>query len=258
MAQLYDAIGTRLHALPPARSAHRRRHRRRARGCRERGERRGRRRRVRARRPARRGRRAVDGHDPPARSARHGRAVQAVAGDLPFRDGAFAAALAVLTMHHWPDRQRGYAELRRVARRRRGARHLGSRLGGVLARRGLLPRDDRDRPADLPLDRRAPPRVARGSRAAAPHSPRLRRRLLSARTGAGRTRTSMPASGARSRRSPSSPMSGPVWPGSSAIWPTARGERRARTSHDPDAEMDLGYLGSPSVRARRPVAYTDS
>ncbi len=30
--------------------------------------------------------------------------VQASAVDLPFRDGAFAAALAVLTVHHWPDR----------------------------------------------------------------------------------------------------------------------------------------------------------
>ncbi|HKW92115.1 MAG TPA: methyltransferase domain-containing protein, partial [Methylomirabilota bacterium] len=37
---------------------------------------------------------------------------------LPFRDGAFDAALAVLTVHHWPDRARGLAELRRVARDR--------------------------------------------------------------------------------------------------------------------------------------------
>jgi SAM-dependent methyltransferase len=42
--------------------------------------------------------------------------VQASAVDLPFRDGAFAAAMAVLTVHHWPDRQRGLAELVRVAR----------------------------------------------------------------------------------------------------------------------------------------------
>jgi SAM-dependent methyltransferase len=44
--------------------------------------------------------------------------VQASAVDLPFRDGAFAAALAILTIHHWPDRARGLAELARVARRR--------------------------------------------------------------------------------------------------------------------------------------------
>ena len=43
--------------------------------------------------------------------------VQASAVALPFRDAAFAAALAVLTVHHWPDRARGLAELARVARR---------------------------------------------------------------------------------------------------------------------------------------------
>jgi SAM-dependent methyltransferase len=44
--------------------------------------------------------------------------VQASATHLPFRDAAFAAALAVLTVHHWPHRARGLAELVRVARRR--------------------------------------------------------------------------------------------------------------------------------------------
>ena len=44
--------------------------------------------------------------------------VQASATDLPFRDAGFAAALAVLTVHHWPDRARGLAELARVARER--------------------------------------------------------------------------------------------------------------------------------------------
>lgn len=45
-------------------------------------------------------------------------AVQASASHLPFRDAAFAAALAVLTVHHWPDRTRGLEELARVAQRR--------------------------------------------------------------------------------------------------------------------------------------------
>lgn len=45
-------------------------------------------------------------------------AVQASAGSLPFRDGAFGAALALLTVHHWPDRRAGLRELRRVARGR--------------------------------------------------------------------------------------------------------------------------------------------
>jgi SAM-dependent methyltransferase len=44
--------------------------------------------------------------------------VRASATDLPFKDAAFAAALAVLTVHHWPDRARGLRELARVARDR--------------------------------------------------------------------------------------------------------------------------------------------
>lgn len=45
-------------------------------------------------------------------------AVQASASRLPFRDQSFDAALAVLTIHHWPRRDQGLAELRRVARER--------------------------------------------------------------------------------------------------------------------------------------------
>lgn len=45
-------------------------------------------------------------------------AVQGSAVRLPFADGAFAAAMAVLTIHHWPEVDRGLAELRRVARER--------------------------------------------------------------------------------------------------------------------------------------------
>ena len=44
-------------------------------------------------------------------------AVQATAEHIPLPDGACDAALASLTIHHWPDRPRGLAELRRVARR---------------------------------------------------------------------------------------------------------------------------------------------
>jgi len=43
--------------------------------------------------------------------------VRAVAERLPFPDGCFDAALAVLTIHHWADVEQGFAELRRVARR---------------------------------------------------------------------------------------------------------------------------------------------
>jgi SAM-dependent methyltransferase len=44
--------------------------------------------------------------------------VQGSASVLPFADAAFDAALAVLTIHHWPDRRQGLRELARVARER--------------------------------------------------------------------------------------------------------------------------------------------
>jgi SAM-dependent methyltransferase len=44
--------------------------------------------------------------------------IQAAAEALPLVDGAVDAALAVLTVHHWTDPARGFAEMRRVARRR--------------------------------------------------------------------------------------------------------------------------------------------
>jgi len=43
-------------------------------------------------------------------------AIDAVAEDLPFDDDTFDAALAVFTVHHWPDLEAGLAELRRVTR----------------------------------------------------------------------------------------------------------------------------------------------
>src|SRR3954452_13654526 len=45
------------------------------------------------------------------------RAIAATAEDVPFADGAFDAAMAVLTVHHWSDPEQGLRELRRVARR---------------------------------------------------------------------------------------------------------------------------------------------
>lgn len=45
-------------------------------------------------------------------------AVRARSEALPFADGAFDAALAVLTVHHWADRAGGLAECARVARGR--------------------------------------------------------------------------------------------------------------------------------------------
>jgi SAM-dependent methyltransferase len=43
--------------------------------------------------------------------------VRGVAEALPFPDASFGAVLGVLTVHHWTDRARGLAELRRVAPR---------------------------------------------------------------------------------------------------------------------------------------------
>jgi ubiquinone/menaquinone biosynthesis C-methylase UbiE len=52
------------------------------------------------------------------RSPGAARAVQARADGLPFGDGSFDAAMAVLTIHHWPDKQAGLREMRRVTRGR--------------------------------------------------------------------------------------------------------------------------------------------
>ena len=43
--------------------------------------------------------------------------VQATAEQLPFPSGSYDAAMALLTIHHWIDLDRGLTELRRVARR---------------------------------------------------------------------------------------------------------------------------------------------
>ena len=45
-------------------------------------------------------------------------AIEARAEELPFDDASFDVAIAILSDHHWEDRDRGLAELRRVARRR--------------------------------------------------------------------------------------------------------------------------------------------
>ena len=43
--------------------------------------------------------------------------VRASAMHLPFKDGEFDAALAILTVHHWPDQAAGLREIARVAKR---------------------------------------------------------------------------------------------------------------------------------------------
>ena len=46
------------------------------------------------------------------------RRVLASAEQLPFADSTFDAAMAILTIHHWPDWRAGVGEMRRVARGR--------------------------------------------------------------------------------------------------------------------------------------------
>lgn len=52
------------------------------------------------------------------RSPAAARAVQASADALPFDDKSFDAAIAILTIHHWPDKEAGLREMRRVTRGR--------------------------------------------------------------------------------------------------------------------------------------------
>jgi SAM-dependent methyltransferase len=58
---------------------------------------------------------------PEMRAHRPSRLAPAIVGTadaLPFDDGAFDAAMAVLSVHHWPDLRAGLDEMRRVAPRR--------------------------------------------------------------------------------------------------------------------------------------------
>jgi SAM-dependent methyltransferase len=52
------------------------------------------------------------------RSSSAAKAIQACADHLPFDDDAFDAAMAILTVHHWPDKEAGLHEIRRVTRGR--------------------------------------------------------------------------------------------------------------------------------------------
>jgi len=44
------------------------------------------------------------------------RAIRASADRLPFEDGSFEASMAILTVHHWRDKEAGLREMRRVTR----------------------------------------------------------------------------------------------------------------------------------------------
>jgi SAM-dependent methyltransferase len=50
------------------------------------------------------------------RKATAAMAIQASADALPFGDASFDASMAILTIHHWPDKEAGLREMRRVTR----------------------------------------------------------------------------------------------------------------------------------------------
>lgn len=50
------------------------------------------------------------------RSPEAAQVIQAFADNLPFDDGRFDASMAILTLHHWPDKEAGLREMRRVTR----------------------------------------------------------------------------------------------------------------------------------------------
>ena len=82
--------------------------------------------------------------------------VQASATHLPFRDAIFAAALAVLTVHHWPDRVRGLTELARVAQHRLVIVTWDPATSGFWLVEDYFSRDPGDRSAALSTDGGAP------------------------------------------------------------------------------------------------------
>ncbi len=57
-------------------------------------------------------------------------AVRASASALPFRDASFDASLALLTVHHWSDVERGLDELGRMARKRTVVFTFDTSVGG--------------------------------------------------------------------------------------------------------------------------------
>ena len=52
------------------------------------------------------------------RSSTAARVVQASADELPFKNDYFDASMAILTVHHWPDKEAGLREMRRVTKGR--------------------------------------------------------------------------------------------------------------------------------------------
>jgi SAM-dependent methyltransferase len=52
------------------------------------------------------------------RQTKPARVIQGCAEELPFDDDSFDASMAILTVHHWRDKEKGFREMRRVTRGR--------------------------------------------------------------------------------------------------------------------------------------------
>ena len=132
-------------------------------------------------------------------------AVQATAEAIPLSDGAVDAALAVLTIHHWPDLARGFAEMRRVAGRIVVLTWDPSMARSFWLSREYLP----DEAVEWDIAR-CPPletvtRLIGPDAAVTPCRCRTTARTASsARSGGGPRRTSIQSSGPGSRTSPTS------------------------------------------------------
>ena len=147
--------------------------------------------------------------------------VQASATELPFRDDGFAAALAILTVHHWPDQARGLDEMARVARRVVVVTWDPSTSGFWLVD-DYFPRSSRSIARSFPRSRTSE-RHSAASRYIRCRFPTIASTGSSAPTGGGRTRIWMRACAARSPHSRSSTIWDADSTGSVAIWKTARG-----------------------------------
>ena len=158
-------------------------------------------------------------------------AVQATAEAIPLSDGAVDAALAVLTIHHWPDLHEGFAEMRRVARRIVVLTWDPSMARSFWLSGEYLP----DEAVEWDIARCPPlesvtaadrPRCSGHARAGAA---RLHGRASSARSGGGPRRTSIQSSGPASR----------TWPTSATPWP------RRSSAWRPTSSRVSGTAGTP-------------
>jgi ubiquinone/menaquinone biosynthesis C-methylase UbiE len=84
--------------------------------------------------------------------------VRASAMNLPFADDAFDAALAIFTVHHWPDQPRGLREMSRVARRCI-ILTWDNQHGGTWLTRDYFPEIVEKLPGHLPADGKLRPSV---------------------------------------------------------------------------------------------------